>query len=225
VRAKVAYLQAATSNQPADRAALVQRFEQHIALAERYRSAQRRPLLIITHGCSGSGKSWVSEQLCPQVGAIRVRSDIERKRLAQLDEGAHSGSGIDTGLYASAATERTYARLIDLARGLLQSGYPVVLDATFLKSAQRASAQRLADELNVPYRILSVHAPPDTLRERIATRAQTARDPSEADARVLEHQLAHTDALSESEHPFVIDIDTGAAVNLAAIGVRLMQPH
>ena len=38
------------------------------------------------HGLSGSGKSYISEKLCEEMFAIRIRSDIERKRLfGQLD--------------------------------------------------------------------------------------------------------------------------------------------
>ena len=32
------------------------------------------------HGLSGSGKSYISERLCEDLSAIRIRSDIERKR-------------------------------------------------------------------------------------------------------------------------------------------------
>ena len=40
------------------------------------------PALIIMHGPSGSGKSSLSERLVVQLGAVRIRSDLERKRLA-----------------------------------------------------------------------------------------------------------------------------------------------
>jgi predicted kinase len=40
--------------------------------------------LLITHGLPGSGKTSVGRQLLERVGAIRARSDIERKRMAGL---------------------------------------------------------------------------------------------------------------------------------------------
>src|SRR5690606_2670613 len=108
--------------------------------------------------------------LVEQCGVIRVRADVERKRLFGLDAEAASGSAPGGGLYTAEATARTYARLAELAGAVVEAGYPVLLDATFLKRAQRSSLSELADALGVPFVILAFDAPPEVLRERVRRR-------------------------------------------------------
>jgi uncharacterized protein len=140
------------------------------------------PCLAITHGLPGSGKTWRSQRWLESHAGIRVRSDVERKRLFGLDELADSrAAGVD--IYRSDATRRTYARLLSLARTIMQAGWPVILDAAFLRMAERLAARDLAGELGVPFFILDCDAPLEVLRERLARRQG---DASEANAGVLD---------------------------------------
>ena len=50
------------------------------------------PALILTRGISGSGKSWLSAVLVEHLEAVRLRSDVERKRLFGLSRDADSRS-------------------------------------------------------------------------------------------------------------------------------------
>jgi len=83
--------------------------------------AQKRPALIITHGLPGCGKTTVAQAALERLQAIRIRSDVERKRLSGLAPLQPSGSGIGSGIYSAEATQLTYARLHQLARGLLDA--------------------------------------------------------------------------------------------------------
>jgi uncharacterized protein len=80
-------------------------------------------ILMITHGFSGSGKSTYASQLAEQIGAIHLRSDIERKRLFGYSAQATTGSGIDSGIYTQEAGQRTYQRLAELAKAVLKGGF------------------------------------------------------------------------------------------------------
>ena len=82
VRAKIAAVRYQQHGSPADSASTAD----HLALAARLSDPGNRPLLVICHGLSGSGKTWLSEQLIPAIPAIRLRSDIIRKQMAGLDE-------------------------------------------------------------------------------------------------------------------------------------------
>ncbi len=73
------------------------------------------PTLFIMHGVSGSGKSWMSERLVPQLGAIRIRSDVERKRLGGVSSSLLENAGFEEDLYTPAMSHRTYARLLECA--------------------------------------------------------------------------------------------------------------
>lgn len=154
-----------------------------------------QPRLYITHGLPGSGKTFRSQQVLEREGAIRLRSDVERKRLFGLAMLADSrAAGLD--LYNADATARTYARLFELAREVLRSGYPAILDAAFLRRDERAAAHALARELEVPFSILACEAPPQVLRERLLARRG---DASEADSAVLDHLQGLAEPLDAEE--------------------------
>lgn len=208
VRAKVACIrlgQTGLSEEEA-RAARLQ-YQRYAGLAERCTQPRATPL-IITHGLSGSGKTTHTQRLLETLGAIRVRSDVERKRLFGLNPEARTVSGIGTGLYTADTSHRTYQHLADLARTVIESGYPAIIDAAFLKHAQRNMFHDLAAHLGVPFVILSYQAPEAVLRARITQRAQKGFDASEADIRVFEHQLATFESISPEELTYTLDIDS-----------------
>ena len=87
----------------------------YLGLAERL-AAPPRPLLVATCGISGSGKSTLAAAVAAALGAVRLRSDVERKRVAGLaptDRPADAAAAAR--LYSTAMTGRTYGRLADLA--------------------------------------------------------------------------------------------------------------
>ncbi|MDX1252661.1 MAG: AAA family ATPase [Gammaproteobacteria bacterium] len=208
VRAKVARIrlgQAGLSAQ--ERHATQQQYHRYADLAEHYTHPRPAPL-IITHGLSGSGKTTLTQPLLEALGAIRLRSDVERKRLFGLPEMARTGSGVATGLYTADASQRTYQHLANLARTAIESGLPVIVDATFLKRAQRAAFHELASQLHAPFGILDYQASETALRARIGQRTVENRDASEAGIAVLEHQLATHEPLTPEESAHVIAVDT-----------------
>jgi len=178
------------------------------------------PRLLVAHGLSGSGKSFVSARLLEQAGAIRLRSDVERKRLFGLGALDRTATLPESEVYGREATRRTYGRLRELARLALRAGYPVIVDAAFLRRAEREEFRALAHELAVPFAVLACRAGPDLLRERVRERTARGDDPSEADIAVLERQLAGHEALGEDELPRAIAIDTGRPLDIEAIARR-----
>jgi aminoglycoside phosphotransferase family enzyme/predicted kinase len=164
--------------------------------------------LDITHGLSGSGKTTVTQTLMQTPGAIRLRSDIERKRLAGLDALDRSGSAVGDNLYAADATRRTYDHLGELARAVLEAGWPVIIDATFIARWQRDLMRALAQSRSVAFHILDFQVPLATLRERIIQRARQGSDASEADLAVLQHQLDSEEALAPDEQADTVEMAT-----------------
>jgi aminoglycoside phosphotransferase family enzyme/predicted kinase len=203
VRAKVAALRAA-QEAAEQRLADLDAARAYMQLAWRI-VAPPAPTLVITCGLSGSGKTTASSArlLDPAVsgGTLRLRSDVERKRLFGLAPQDKSGSPPDGGIYTAEATTRTYARLHALARDLLADGWSVIVDAAFLKREERATFRALATELGVDFRILATEAPPEELRRRLMARSG---DASEATVAVLEKQLTWFDPLDEAERACTI---------------------
>jgi hypothetical protein len=167
--------------------------------------------LIITHGLSGSGKTFASGRLLAASDAIRVRSDVERDR--RVDKGRER--------YTDHNVDLIYSRLLELAREIVSAGYPVIVDATFLKHAQRTRFRRLAADLAVPFRILHCRASAEELRRRIVARAQRGADASEADLAVLELQIGTQEPLTRDELPYVVEYDTGGRAPLSALAAGL----
>ncbi len=196
VRAKVACIQRQQSS------ALHRRQDRdvvrHLSLAT---TLMRQPAsipLVITHGVSGSGKTWLTERLVERTGIIRIRSDIERRR-----------SGINAGTrYSQQNIERVYQGLLQLAEQIIGFGYPLVVDATFINAGQRRQFRALAARLGVPFHILHCHAGEAELAQRIEKRAQARPNASEATVSVLQRQLQSQDPLTPDERDLCIDVDT-----------------
>lgn len=208
VRAKVCRIRALQPHLGAqERAAALDSYSAYVGYA-RSVIAPARPALIITHGLSGSGKTSVSQALLEKPGAVRVRSDIERKRLGHLAPLAKSNSRAGGGLYAEAATRATYEELGRLAGLILEAGYVAIVDAAFLKRWQRELMRRLAEELRVPFVAVSCVAEESALRRRIMDRGRAGRDASEATLEVLAGQLLTQEPLRAEEGAAVVVIDT-----------------
>ena len=175
------------------------------------------PRLILMHGLSGSGKSTVAQALVERLGAMRLRSDVERKRLVGLDAGARTGAGVAEGLYGQELSERTYQRLASLAEELLQAGSSVVVDAASLRRHERDLFRTCARAAGVPFTLAVAHAPDAELRQRIRRRQQAGTDPSEADTAVLDYQLQVVEPPGDDEHGATVLVDTTADPELRAL--------
>jgi aminoglycoside phosphotransferase family enzyme/predicted kinase len=208
VRAKVACLRMGQEGlSQYEHKQLHEEFLSYLELAEQYTQSSE-PLLMITHGYSGSGKTFGTQPVVEELGAVRVRSDVERKRLFGLSPLEKNGSQAKEKLYSSDAGLQTYHRLQELAKAIIQSGFSVIVDATFLKRKDRDQFRQLAKQLSVPFIILDLPASVETLKQRVAQRAETGLDASEAGLAVLERQLQYGEPLSNDERSLAIVIDT-----------------
>lgn len=189
VRALVARIKAGKGQPPAG--------PDYLALAHTL-IAPTHPRLLITHGVSGSGKTYLTQGLLEQTGAIRLRSDVERKRLF----------GSSPQLYSADRTQATYTHLRELALSSLQAGWHTIVDATFLDTTERERFRQLASTQDAPFTILHCEAPRATLEARLTRRQQAAQDASDADVTVLARQLQHDTALRPEEAPYTLQADT-----------------
>lgn len=200
VRAKVAFIRAAQGDAG------------HLAEAQHYLGLAHaltrpcRPLLLLMHGLSGSGKTWFSQQLLETLGAIRLRSDVERKRLFGLAASADSHA-IAGGIYSAEATGQTFRHLLELSAKLLTSRFTVIVDATFLRRTLRKDFLALANDRGVQARLISIQGDIALLRQRVQARTAAGRDASEADLAVLEAQIRQQDDLDSGERTLTLCVD------------------
>lgn len=193
----------------------------YLQLARRLAAPPGPAGLLITHGLPGSGKSTVTDELLERCGAVRCRSDVERKRMFGLDASESTTRlGPQAAPYGEAATRRTYERLAQIARTALQSGWPVIVDAAFLRREEREHFAALARDLQRPFTILECRASTDVLRHRVAARQARAADPSEAGVDVLERLTGCAEPLDDAERSDCLTVDTTARWDGAALASR-----
>ena len=202
-----------------EKAELMQRYRSYAQLAEDYSTIPNRYLLATT-GLSASGKSCVSAAMAGELGLIRLRSDVERKRLHGLGPLEDSKSDTGEGLYTQEATTRTYQRLADLSGQLLAAGIPVVVDAASLKQSERDLFAAVAEDQAVPFALLHCEAPENLRRQWIRSRSG---DASEATEELLDAQQSWFEPLTAMEKAHTIHLHTDQEHVAEAVADRIRQ--
>jgi hypothetical protein len=178
------------------------------ALAARYARPRRAGRLLVTSGVMGSGKTSVARLVAERLGAIVIRTDAVRKRLAGLALSARALHGFGEGLYTPEMSARTYAEALRLARDMLAAGWPVIVDGAFSHPSERAAARALATVGRAPLTILWCDAPDDVIAGRLWKRATERHEVSDGREELFATHRARYDA-PESEAG-VVRIDTTA---------------
>jgi len=211
VRAKV---DAIRSHQPGirkhDAIDASKKFYSYLQLAQTY-TKQTSPFIIITRGMSGSGKSKWSQSLLEKLNAIRIRSDVERKRLFNIDTMQDSHENVEQGIYNSEATSKTYLKLLELAEDVVDAGLPVIIDTTFTMPQQRSLIKKLEIQKNIPFIIIEFTAVKEIFRQRVVQRKNNISD---ADINVLENQIIKWQPLEANEKTESISVNTGEFFNV-----------
>lgn len=220
VRAKIALF---TLGNPTlddeQKSALMQQYRDYARLAESYSHIPNRYLLATT-GLSASGKTCVSAAMSGELGLIRLRSDVERKRLHGLAPLDSSKSPVGGNLYTEEATEKTYQRLAELAHSLLAAGLSVIVDAASLKQKERQLFIDVAEEQGVPFALLHCEAPEDLRRAWIRKRKG---DASEATEELLDAQMTWFEPLTDAEKVHTIHLHTDQPHVAEAVADRIRQ--
>jgi len=210
VRAKVSLFRLHQEQDAVQRRVILRQYRSYANLAESYSAIPSR-FLAITHGVSAVGKSQVALRLVEALGVIRLRSDVERKRLFAEQPGS---SEPDAGLYGVEATDMTYQQLHGLASRALNAGFSVVIDATYLKRHHREAAWQVAESTGVPFLIIDCQAPEAVIAQWLQQRQAEGGDPSDATLEVVKAQQLSREPLTDSETLLSRRVDTPDAASL-----------
>lgn len=221
VRAMVARLRASQDDVETDeRHKLLENCNKYIQLTQYFKPIEKT-ILFICHGLSASGKSTISQIILEHLPAIRLRSDVERKRLFGMSRFEKSDSKPGENIYNINASEKTYSRLKQLAAHVLGSGYHVIVDATFLSHTQRSAFHSMAKAEQSAFVILDFTTPELKLRDRIIQRSKNHAEVSDADIQVLEYQIKTREPLSDTEKKYCCGIDTDNTFNYSEFHQQL----
>lgn len=164
----------------------------------------RVPYLLIGTGVSGSGKSEFTYSAMRELGGIRVRSTVERARLVGKPTANTPEDHTDE------ITDKTYRRIARITGTLLESGYPVYIDATCMTREQRYILRNEAQARGLAVMIVSFEADTDTLEARLTHRQKKRGQPPQAALDVLHEQQAQFEKFTEEELFHLVHIDTTA---------------
>ena len=158
------------------------------------------PVMVAMSGVSGSGKSKLAAMLVGELQAVRLRSDVERKRLAGLQPTDRpADASAEATIYGDALTRRVYERLAERAAMLLDAGTSVIIDAACTRRWQRDLIAGLAHSRGVSLTWLEIDLPEDLLLARVTARQAAGGDASDASAAVVKRQLAAREPITTEE--------------------------
>ncbi len=131
-----------------------------------------RPVLLITTGLVGTGKTTLAQTLAKRSGLVVISSDVLRKQLAGIPQTEHRYEEFSSGIYSDEFSRRTYDTMFARAKEILLSGNSVVLDASFIKRSERQRAKGLAEDTGAHFIIVECRLDADRIRRRLARRAK-----------------------------------------------------
>lgn len=222
VRGKVEGLKAGEGDvEPSEREAARGRARTFFALALRHAWQAAGPAVIACAGLSGSGKSTLAGLLAEATGFALLSSDVIRKRRAGPTAAGVTSYGAD--LYTPESRSATYAALSAEAGALVSAGRGVIVDATWMRAADR---DRLALEARARHRPLvyvECRADEAVIRTRLEARAQA---PSVSDARWDTYltQRREWEPFADDDARVCVDTGGGAAAARAA-ALRALWPQ
>lgn len=157
------------------------------------------PVLIITCGLMGSGKSFLAERLGKRLGIEPLRSDVVRKEIYGLSPGEHQLDKYGEGFYTSGASEKTYKDLLTRAEGSLRRGESVIVDASFARHSDRSNALELAVKVGARFRVLCCSAPDQVIKRRLTERIRKSDEPSDGRWEIFPQQKADFEPIQTNE--------------------------
>lgn len=195
-------------------------------LATRYTSGPTRPTLMLIGGLMGTGKSTLAVALHHELGWALFSTDTIRKRLAHVDPTKPYANAFGQGLYSQQWTVCIYEALLAETKVTLTHGRSVLLDASFMRRADRQAAAHLSSALGAHVLFVECTCPEEVALKRLARRwkmrvgectgaLEEASRASDARPDLFEAQSAAWEAYISVEEPGVNWITVTTALPLA----------
>ncbi|VAW45489.1 FIG00496272: hypothetical protein [hydrothermal vent metagenome] len=209
VRAKITTLRATQlPNNSLEKTRLMQTAQQYMHLALHYTQPKTKARLILLQGVSGSGKSYLSDQLLSVVeDAIILSSDRVRKQLYGISPSDRVSDVEKKQLYSAKMNRKVYQTLLEQAERILLLGFNVIIDATFLQHKHRSPFYALCERLNlnIAYGVIYIDTPKALATLSIEARAHQNDNPSDANVSVMLNQYPQLEPPIASENALTLN--------------------
>lgn len=195
-------------------------------LAYSYAARLEKPILMLTAGMIGSGKSYQARHLAARLGAEVIRTDVLRKEMLHIAPAEKHLEAFGQGIYSGDITRLTYEKALKLACEKISQVKPVIIDASFKSRADRASAAALAAKLGVPFYVIECVCPDDVVKTRLEKRMKESDNPSDGRWEILQEQKKQYETAEEIPDSSYFQVDTSAdseTFRRNLIGVVKMQ--
>lgn len=208
VRAKITTLRASQlPNDSLEQKQVIEMAQKYIKQTANYMEFNSQPKCILLQGISGAGKSYLADQMLEELGlnAITLNSDRIRKSLFGFDAHIRANPAQKEVLYSSEMNSKTYGALQNHAMTIMQAGFDVIVDATFLKLQHRQDFYKLCRQIGATPYVISIEVSPGFAQEAIRLRNLKDDNPSDADATVMQRQTSVDEKPNESENAIILN--------------------
>ncbi len=174
-------------------------------------------------GLMGSGKSTIAAALAKKLDAALIRSDEVRKALAGIKATERHHEAFGRGLYSDEFFNKTYEALFKKAAQLLENGQPVIIDASFKKTAFRQEGEKLARAHNSLFLVVETSCSDEEAKSRLDERTRSGKDVSDGRWEIFKKQRADFEEVTElsSREHVLLDTKDETNKNLDKVGLAI----
>lgn len=195
---------------PAERAGITKTSSRYFDLAFTYAARLEKPVLILTAGLMGSGKSYQARILATRFGADIIRTDVLRKELFDMKPTERRYEDFGRGIYSDDISRLTYDKAYERAAQKIRQGKSVILDASFKKKSERQKAVETAKKLGVHFYIMECVCSDEITRKRLEKRMRENDNASDGRWDLFQKQKEDFDVIDEVPADCYFKIDTSA---------------
>jgi predicted kinase len=149
-----------------------------------------------------------------RTGTPVINSDVVRKAIT--GKAGRQDVELNQGIYTPLMNEMTYTDMLRQAEKQIERGRGAIVDATFVRRAQRDKFAHLAEKHQIPLALIHCSASDSATEKRLARRAAKGQDVSDGRWQIYVEQKSVAEAPEEFQSSSVLTLNTEAPIDRLA---------